>query len=228
MGALDEAHTTPCRTAFCRRMSAFADDLGRLARRADRQVARAIDAWERHDPELAAEVAAGDAGIDELAARLEREAFEISLLQAPIARDLRMLHAGKVTAVALERVGDLAAAIAGLVRRVPERSEVDAVRGPLHDLAEVAMRALDDAAAAVSDWDGDWAHGAMDAGTKAITLLDRVTQAAARGSQEPDQRRWVAAAVLVGRHLERAVDNAGEVGRRVCFVTRGERVPAWR
>src|SRR5665647_2855793 len=76
------------------------------------QIERAVDAWELRDVEAAIQVIAGDDEVDDRCAALERLAFDLVLLQAPKAHDLRLIHVGLIVTVALERVGDLAVAIA--------------------------------------------------------------------------------------------------------------------
>ena len=43
---------------------------------------------------------------------LDQKVFSLQLLEAPVAADQRLLHVGLITVIALERVGDLAVAIA--------------------------------------------------------------------------------------------------------------------
>ena len=80
------------------------------------QVEQAVGAWETRDVESARTVIIGDDDVDARCASLERMAFDLVLLQAPKAHDLRLIHSGLIISVALERVGDLAVAIARLFR----------------------------------------------------------------------------------------------------------------
>ena len=94
------------------------------------QVEQAVDAWEARDVNAARQVIAGDDDVDDRCAALERLAFDLVLLQAPKAHDLRLIHSGLVITVALERVGDLAVAIARRVEALepsPMVPEVDAL-----------------------------------------------------------------------------------------------------
>jgi phosphate transport system protein len=75
-------------------------------------VERGVAAWESVDAEAAGEVIASDEIVDQRCAELDQKVFSLQLLQAPVAGDQRLLHVGLIAVVALERVGDLAVAIA--------------------------------------------------------------------------------------------------------------------
>jgi phosphate uptake regulator len=53
-------------------------------------------------------------------------------------------------------------------------------------------------------------------------MLDDVLRAVAVAHDSVETRQWCAAAVLVGRHLERVANNAAELGSRVRFLSSGE------
>jgi phosphate transport system protein len=53
-------------------------------------------------------------------------------------------------------------------------------------------------------------------------MLGEVVARVAEAPDEPDTRIWSAAAVLVGRHLERVSNNGAELGGRVRFLVSGE------
>ena len=78
------------------------------------QVERSVAAWHAVDAEAARAVIDGDERVDERCAELDQKIFNIQLLEAPVAGDQRLLHVGLIAVIALERVGDLAVAIANL------------------------------------------------------------------------------------------------------------------
>jgi len=186
------------------------------------QIERATSAWENFDRAVAEQVIADDDRIDETCADLDHRIYRVQLLQAPVASDLRLLHVGLITVVALERVGDLAVAIAELtltVRPADANPEIQST------LARMSAQAVDTLALAVQAIARSDVELGERAGAQAHVvremLSDLVTVVSSNESVTANSN-WNAAAVLVGRHLERVANNGGELGRRVTFIVTGE------
>ena len=186
------------------------------------QVERAVSAWEEVDAAAAAEVIAADDQVDERCADLDQKIFSLQLLEAPVAGDQRLLHVGLIAVIALERVGDLAVAIADASTSVrPEGAvpEVEALisrmsararrharpRGPGHRAGRRGAR---------RGGGGRGRHGPPDA--------RRGHRRRRRRAGRAETRVWSASAVLVARHLERVANNGAELGGRVRFLVSGE------
>ncbi len=185
------------------------------------QVERAVDSWENQDHTEAAAVIAGDDEVDFRCKELERLAFDLVLLQAPKAHDLRLIHTGLIITVALERVGDLAVAIARRVEAMePSRPapEVDAL---IKRMEPRAISALSQAVQAFAREDTGLAIIARSDARGVQDLLEGVMQAASHHSADRDSAPWLAGAVLLARHLERVSNNAAEIAGRVRFVAEG-------
>ncbi len=187
------------------------------------QVERAVDAWERRDEDQAARVVVDDDLVDARCTALDREVFEIQLLEAPVASDLRLLHVGLITVVALERVGDLAVAIARRVRELPDQGDAPAVRALIRRMGPRAVNALSEAVQSLARGDLALADRASAEARSVQPMLDQVLLAV---SEAPAAGRadhaWLASAVLVARHLERVANNAAEIGGRVRFLVTGQ------
>jgi len=185
------------------------------------QVELAVDAWETLDAGLAERVMAQDEDIDEYLMDLDARIYEVHLTHAPLAGDLRLLHVGLITAVALERVGDLAVSIARLAESTPAGSSVPTVDTMIRRMAARAVDSLARAVQALARVDADLGDQArLEADTVRLMLED--VRAAASEEDVPGDREWVTASVLVARHLERVANNAAELGGRVRFVATGE------
>jgi len=185
------------------------------------QVERAVDSWENQDHTEAAAVIADDDEVDFRCKELERLAFDLVLLQAPKAHDLRLIHTGLIITVALERVGDLAVAIARRVEAMePSRPapEVDAL---IKRMEPRAISALSQAVQAFAREDTGLAIIARSDARGVQDLLEGVMQAASHHSADRDSAPWLAGAVLLARHLERVSNNAAEIAGRVRFVAEG-------
>src|SRR5690606_38980581 len=98
----------------------------------------ALAAWRAGDRAAAARVVAEDELVDETCLRVERRVLLTQVTLAPVARDQRLLHVARIVCVALERVGDLASAIARLTGDPPPRGPwADRVLARLDDLADM-------------------------------------------------------------------------------------------
>ncbi len=79
---------------------------------AESQLAAAIDAVVRRDPDLASEVIEGDVRVDQFEREVESLVVRLLALRQPLARDLRQNIAALKIASDLERIGDYAANVA--------------------------------------------------------------------------------------------------------------------
>lgn len=185
------------------------------------QVEQAVDAWETRDVTLARVVIAGDDDVDARCAALERMAFDLVLLQAPKAHDLRLIHSGLIISVALERVGDLAVAIARRVEALEPSTPVVEVDALIKRMEPRAIGALSQAVQAFTREDTGLAIIARSDARSVQDLLEEVMSAAARPHIGDASASWLANAVLLARHLERVANNAAEISGRVRFVAEG-------
>lgn len=187
------------------------------------QVERAVVAWEDVDRTSAAEVVAGDEQVDERCIELDQKIFNLQLLEAPVASDLRLLHVGLIGVIALERVGDLAVAIADAASSVrPEGAEAR-IQSLIMRMSAHAVDVLAQAVQAIARGDVALGERARVDARGVRQMLDEVVQAvAAVPNDAAETRAWAAAAVLVARHLERVANNGAELGGRVRFLVTGE------
>lgn len=186
------------------------------------QVERAVAAWDDVDREAAQAVIAGDDGVDERCAELDRRIFTIQLLEAPVALDQRLLHVGLIAVIALERVGDLAVAIADLARSVRPEGAQPVVQNLVRRMSAQAVDTLALAVQAIARGDVELGERAAEQAQSVRAMLSEVLSAVGNHTDEPETRAWGAAAVLVARHLERVANNGAELGGRVRFLVTGE------
>ena len=216
IGTIDSVATTDLDT----QLTGVREGLVEMASLALSQVEVAVDAWETLDAGLAGRVTAQDEAIDEYLVDLDARIYEVHLTHAPLAGDLRLLHVGLITAVALERVGDLAVSIARLAESTAAGSSVPRVDALIRRMAARAVDSLARAVQALARVDADLGDQArVEADTVRLMLED--VRAAASEEDVPGDREWITASVLVARHLERVANNAAELGGRVRFVATG-------
>jgi phosphate transport system protein len=186
------------------------------------QIERASAAWENADTAAAEQVIADDERIDETCAELDHQIYRLQLLQAPVAGDLRLLHVGLITIVALERVGDLAVAIAELTRAVRPGDANPEIQATLSRMSAQAIDTLALAVQAIARGDAQLGERAAAQAQAVRDMLAELPDIVAAADAHSASASWGAAAVLVARHLERVANNGGELGRRVDFMVTGE------
>lgn len=179
------------------------------------------------DLRLAEQVISGDAQIDGLRAQAEDDAYRLLSLQAPVARDLRLIVTGIRVAEKIERMGDLARHVAELARRrhpdcavPPEMAERFAEMGGLatriaRSVAETLAEPLQEQFAQ-RDRDDD----RIDA-----LQRDLLTAAVDQGGDGPGAVRIGIDVALLTRFIERFADQAVSVARRLDYIVTGV-VPA--
>ena len=95
-----------------RDLESLQEELTALARVVELAVQKSIESLQRSDADLAMEVIAGDAAIDEEENHIEEECLKILALHQPVAIDLRLIVAAIKINSDLERMADLAEDIA--------------------------------------------------------------------------------------------------------------------
>jgi phosphate transport system protein len=210
------------RLHFQSEMEQFRAGLVEMASLVLSQVERGVAAWEEVDPAAAAEVIAGDEQVDQRCAELDQKVFSLQLLEAPVAGDQRLLHVGLIAVIALERVGDLAVAIAEASTSVRPEGAVPEVQALISRMSARAVDTLARAVQAIARGDADLGEQAAAEAATVRQMLGEVLTAVASAPDEPETRVWSAAAVLVARHLERVANNGAELGGRVRFLVSGE------
>jgi len=186
------------------------------------QVERGVVAWEEVDVEAAAVVIDADDQVDQRCAELDQKVFSLQLLQAPVAGDQRLLHVGLIAVIALERVGDLAVAIAEAAKSVPPEGAVPEIQALIARMSARAVDTLARAIQAIARGDAELGEQAAVEAATVRQMLGEVVSRVAGVPDEPETRVWSAAAVLVSRHLERVANNGSELGGRVRFLVSGE------
>lgn len=209
-------------------MPGITDEIAKLRRmllkmsaEVEQRVSGAVDALVRRDLERAAEVRYGDDDIDQFDLDIENECVEILALHQPVARDLRFVLTAMRVNADLERIGDLARAVARraikLEKRIPiERpAELAEMARSVRSIISDAMRVLaepDEAmCAAIRGKDAE-----IDASYKAV-----FTWAASKMQDQGEAASAVIDVLSIVRNLERMADLAVNIAEAVIFLIEG-------
>ena len=185
------------------------------------QLSRTIASLEKRDAGMAQEVIEGDDRVDDIYLATQSRVLNLIALQAPVAKDLRLVSAILHSNVHVERMGDLCVNIAKFVQSghpYPPDSPM------VHRLVEMGARAddmLEVAMTAFSSSDADLAEQ--------LPIKDSVLDRLNRGmldelkdyAGDEEAFEWATNLILVARYLERFGDHAVDIGEQTAFLVTG-------
>jgi phosphate transport system protein len=186
------------------------------------QMDRILEALEHQDVELAQMVVADDDRLDGRFLEVHQGILSLLALQAPVARDLRLVAALLHTIKHIERMGDQCVNIAKLIPITGWEPPVD------EELLGVVLRMGRQARSEVVQCKRAFAERDV-ALAEDLVRQDRqinrdnrlVFRRAIDIGDDPDTREWAMTMVMVARAFERVGDNAVDVGEQVAFVVSG-------
>ena len=194
----------------------------RMAGYVEEAVYQAVHALRETDRRLAERVVEGDGRIDELENDVQNECLKILALHQPVAVDLRRTCAALLISTDLERMGDLAGAIAGRALAIadtphpPVPSRLYAMTDRATDMVRRALDAFvnSDATAARAvirtDAQVDEDNDAIIAG-----LVEHM-------KTNPEHVEAALSLFSATRHLERIADHATNIAEDVIYLVEGE------
>ncbi|WP_249094143.1 phosphate signaling complex protein PhoU [Argonema galeatum] len=163
-----------------------------------------------------------DKQIDRFYRQIELDSASLMTLQAPVARDMRLLSAYMQLVRDLERIGDYAKDLAEIAIKLfpypphpcfSEMAEMSHQAQAMLAMSLVALADLDAEAGRQIKQQDDVVDTAYE------TLYQRLASARdVKGVVEP-----ILLMVLVIRHLERMADHATNIGQRVAYIVTGHR-----
>lgn len=174
---------------------------------------------------LAEQVLTGDAALDEQRAQCEENAYSLLALQAPVARDLRIVLAATYCAEKIERMGDLAAHVADTARFIHPRHLVPAELVPqFTELGEVTTGMARRLATLVTI-QGTSAFAELEGVDSRVDRIHADVLTRISRPDFPHGPQAAASLALVARFYERFGDQTVSVAKRLDFAVTGQ-IPA--
>ena len=211
------------REMYTQELTQLGNQLSRMAAQVSRAVSRASRALDENDSALAEQTIDADERIDDLAYIIDEMCTQLLALQAPVARDLRLIVTGLRMTKTLERMGDLARNIAIIAR---QQAHTDAlppeIVGIVKKMGVQARIAGENTAKLMEDPNTDLANQMQ----TDDDVMDDLHVQLHRMLLDPDLVLTPAQIInltLVGRYYERFGDHATNVGRNVMYLIEGER-----
>lgn len=212
----------PSRTHFERRLKRLERDILRMGALVENSFRLSHQALFARNLTAAEELPRLDKQIDQFYRHVEIECAALLTLEAPVAKDLRLLSAFMQLVRDLERIGDYAEDLAEIAIKLfpyPPHKCVPQIEVMSHHAQAMLAASL----MALADLDAQ-------AGLAVKQLDDAVdesyqnlyhtlaTERDIQGVIEP----WLLLALVI-RHLERMADHATNVGQRVAYIVTGQR-----
>lgn len=211
------------RTVFHSKLDEFSDQLGRFCETNIRLFDLASQALLEQDEVAATKVIDGAAELAELRAISEQHAFELLLLEAPVARDLRQVVSGIYIVEHFTRM----AALAGHIARVARR------RHPNQVVPEPMVPLIRELAARDSQLARNLRELLVSKDVELALSLDRADDAVddlhAQLMKEISAADWQYGSVaavdlaLLARYYERFADHTVSIANRVVYLATGDK-----
>jgi phosphate transport system protein len=212
------------RTNFEQRLEGLEAKLGQMGQVLQFQLDRTLVALTRADQDIADEVIRRDQLLDASYVEVEEEILRTLALEAPVARDLRLVAGVLHVNSHIERMGDLCVNMARFVKLAGGDQPDPEVQATLAEMGEHAKRMVATALECFVRRDVELAERLPIMDQPLDELNERVFR---QLEQIPADRQaapgpWASRMVLTARYLERIGDHSVDIGEQVVFIVTGE------
>ncbi len=212
------------RVTFEQRLEGLDAKLAQMGQLVRSQLDRTLEALAGSDTALADEVIVRDKLLDTTYVEVEEEILRILALEAPVARDLRLVAGVLHLNSHIERMGDLCVNMARFVRIGAGHPAVPEIQSTLAEMGEHARQLVAAAFECFEKRDVELAERLpiMDQPLDELNELvfHQLEQLAGDHGTPPGP--WASRMVLVARYLERLGDHSVDIGEQVIFIVTGE------
>ncbi len=185
-------------------------------------ITSALSALKNRDDALARQVQAGDDQIDRLEVNLEEECLKVLALHQPVATDLRFVISVLKVNNDLERMGDLAASIAGRAHYLATHEAMEAP-GDLMRMQSIVKTMVGESLQSLIQLDTSLANHVLEVDDQVDEIHAAMFSSVEEvGRKKPDCLRRAIHYLSVSRCLERIADLATNIAEDVIFLVNGE------
>jgi phosphate transport system protein len=186
------------------------------------QLAKATEAVEHQDTELAELVIASDDVIDGRYLEVHQAILTLLATQAPVATDLRLIAALLHLMKAIERMGDQCVNVAKLIPIAGhEPPAEDRIVKDIATMGKQVQTQISQSKRAFEARDVAMARDLVRQDDLVDDLNKEIFRIALEIGDDHDRREWAMTMILVARALERIGDNAVDIGEQVAYVVTG-------
>lgn len=211
------------RTVFDRNLNELHREVLAMGVLVNRAIAKATEAFLKHDLDVAQEVIAGDARINDIEHSIDKKCHEVIAMQQPNAGDLRRIIAVLKASSNLERMGDHAGSIAKLTINILDKKNDAELEAIIFDLAEKVLFMGNDIIDAFVDFDVEAAREIATRDKKVDEQYGFLRRTAIQSMM--DDPETVSAASdysFIGMHLERIGDYVTNISESIIYLDSGK------
>lgn len=210
------------REVFKQEMAEVQERLVEIAEDVARSIARATEAFGESNVQLAEQVIASDAAIDDKANALDELVIDIIARQGPVARDLRIVISALRISASLERMGDLARHIAMLTRyRFPANVVPESLAPTFVDMGAADVEIANLLVELLRTQDVAIAEQIAGSDVRVDALHKSVFEQVL-GSEWEGAAHATVDATLASRYHERFADHAVGIGKKMAYLSTGD------
>jgi len=185
-------------------------------------LARALEALEHQDVELASMVIADDDRIDGRYLEVHQGILSLLATEAPVATDLRIVAALLHVIKHIERMGDQCVNIAKLIPLSGHEPPTDEqIIESIERMGKLVRSQVSQAKQCFALRDAGLAEDLVRQDAEINRLNREIFARAVEIGDDLDRRQWAAYMMLVARALERIGDNGVDIGEQTAFVVTG-------
>jgi phosphate transport system protein len=211
------------RTAFDRDLDQLLAQMLRMGGLVEVAILEAAKSFETQDVQLADEVRAADRIIDDIEAQINEDVASIIALQAPAARDLRLLLSILKVAGNLERIGDYAKNMAKRTHLLLQLPNIENSSSSLRRLSREVQLMLKDSLDAYVQRDTELAKDVISRDNDVDELYNGLFRQFVTHMME-DPRNITACLHLhfIAKNIERMGDHVTSIAEQVVLVVTGQ------
>jgi len=217
------AHTV---ASYDEDLKSLDNKISRMGGLAEHQLATALTAIQRTDPELAKQAVTGDAAIDAMQREIEDFAVHVIARRQPVAIDLRNVIAAMRIAGDLERIGDLAKSIGKRIASFDDTAWLSPMTKSLGTMGDLALLQLKSVLDAYSQRDPAQAFQVWTKDEE----IDRVYNSLFRElltymMEDPRTIAYGAHLLFCAKNIERIGDHCTNIAEAVTYIVTGQAIP---
>ncbi len=210
------------RSAFNEQLAALRQELITLYTDVDLEVHEAVEALLNRDSNLAKSIYDNTRQIDKRCASLEDDAYNLIVLQQPVASDLRLLQFIIYVNFNLARMSNHTRNLAKCARRISGKDVPQQLLDLLAKEAQLVYRVLGSTIEAIVEGNLEIASSLVELDEPVDVLYEQFYKTFAKLGSDVNMDA-ATQIIMSARMLERISDNAVEMGGRLVFLLTGKR-----
>ena len=211
------------RKSYLESLHDLKNDMLKMGSMVEDAIYKSVEALKNKDLNLAEQVIDDDDQIDDFETMLEEKCTKLIALQQPVAIDLRTIIVISKLVTDLERIGDYATNIAGMVLKIGDEPLIK----PLIDIprmTEIVTRRLRESLDAFVNQDIKLAKQVAKEDEEVDVLDEQILRELVTFMlEDPSRIRQATYLMFISRFLERIGDHSTNICERVIYMVSGQR-----